>query len=578
MHHRMIALGGVAVAAAYASACNVSDPVDVVNGTYQQPVHSGEQAEVAMTVAQDRFGRQTVAAGYRFTGPYPLPANTLPGSPTTWDIVYAQDGSNNVAIKRGASAMGHAYSPDGFTWIPGPKISPIDPAILKLGDPVAVLWSDPGMMAGFLDKKLVAYSSLAVSNEAFDSHKAFDPTTQQDVLPFFLSAAATPLAKGVVDSACVALSDDGGQNYRKLVCVQPSVTSAPGSMSEGTDQPSVGVDKNDAVFLVVDDFGANDATGLGLRLYVVTPSSLGAVLTPLAVDPRMGDSHHTPRIARDQDGDLWLAAASGGGAVRMCHIRPGAFPYTSGSCDFVGEIVSQAAPFPPIQDPTSSVFFLRTGLTVSFAVNRVKDAGAFALQYHDFYFAYQLTGPTGSLHIAAGECTLPSIASLPLQCKENVPGWGTSSEGEHFEPSISFVDHSPTQDGSQPDVQYSFYEADTANTPPGNDPPHIRVRRAVLHGSAFGSNSVTFENLGAGTPPAPVAAPAVCPARYGSSTGLVELYWGDFFAFGFVPNLGGNVPGGHLVIYSSDENLGCLPQTNVHQGRELHLQSWFWGN
>ncbi len=126
---------------ALATACDVSDRYDVVNGTYTEPMHSGEQAEVVMTVAQDRTGALAVAAGYRFTGPYPLPGNPLPGDPNTWDIVYAQDGSADAIVRRGASLMGHAYSPDGFTWIPGPKISPTDPHVAKRGDPVAVIWA-----------------------------------------------------------------------------------------------------------------------------------------------------------------------------------------------------------------------------------------------------------------------------------------------------------------------------------------------------------------------------------------------------------------------------------------------------
>ncbi len=284
-------------------------------------------------------------------------------------------------------------------------------------------------MTGFVDKKLVAYSALAVSEAAFDANEV------NGVLPWFLSSAVGKGAPAnIIDSVCVATSEDGGQNYPAIVCVHPTTTSAPFSMSQGTDQTSVGVDTNDRVFVVTDDFGANDATGLGLRLYALFTGPFGAGFVPVAIDPQMGDAHHTPRIARDQDGELWLAAGADSGAVRLCHV-------TVDSCDFVGTLTTNAAPFQAITDATSSLFGLRTGLTVSFAVNRVLGSGVLHPEHHDFYFAYQdlkTSTDTGRLTIIAGECSFSQV--FPFACASDALTWDTPLDGEHFQPNVSFVD------------------------------------------------------------------------------------------------------------------------------------------
>ena len=266
---------------------------------------------------------------------------------------------------------------------------------------------------------------------------------------------------------------------------------------------------------------------------------------------------------------MWLAAAervsSKTSAVRLCQIRPGTSSADPGSCDFVGLVTTSAAAYPILGG--TNFGSIRTGLTVSFGVNRVRGyqmPDGFVLPHEDFYFAYQQLQPQlpdTMLHIGATACRLVASALSSFDCKD-VPDWGTGTANQQFEPELEVSDRSAAQDGSALDLAYAYYESDSPAVAPG----HARVRRAVLQGSPFHGPApfATLEDL----PLAPD--PSVCTAEYGPLK-----YWGDFFGFRYVPV---GQFSRHVAIYSSDEGAGCSKQVNVYQGRALHVQSWFWPN
>lgn len=525
-------------------ACNVSDPVEPpVTGAHQEPEHSGEQAESALTVAESPSGSQTVATGYNWTGTAPLPVSGLA------DIYYGSDAQCDAIVLRGASAMGHAWSSDGFTWNVGNKISTADPALAKHGDSVSVLWGDPAIASGYVNKKLVAYTNMAISDAAFNANARTEGSVT--FLPYFPRAECSPAHFDLLDSLCVALSQDGGQSYPDLVCVTAAQIG-------GVDETAVGIDKNDKIWIAT-------STAFGLHLYVVAPSPLGPLLQPAAVGTFPYAA--APRIARDQDGELWLAATDRGTSTTgLCHISGG--PFSSPSCSFVGQMVTGDE----LGFTGGNLYGVLSATVLTFGVNRV-EGSHFSVPRTDFYFAYQVSNnpnsasPQYGLAIQAGECTL-RLATL--QCAMT-PSWGTGTSGEFFQPVMSVVDRSVAQDGSEPDVEYSYYEGDTDNEPSG----HARVRRAVLHGSAFGTNSATFQDLPFAPPP------TVCAADYtvgSTDPSAIHHYWGDYFAYGFVPHLAGSSTGGHVAVFSSDEGLGCDNLLNPLNVGELHLQSWFWPN
>jgi len=276
-------LGGMAALLS----CNVADPRPDPLGAPQEPQHSGEQAEVATALALTPGAAQVLLAGYRYTGSHTLPASALndidylPG-----DGVVPGDG---VTIRRGASIAGWSYSLNGgTTWTAPGKLYPEEWAP-PYSDPVAVLWSDPSLMAGFKSKSLVAYSNLGISTPAFDKLAGTD-----DALHFFPAGGA---GGNLVDSVCVSLSVDGGQSFYGSYCRRP-----PDVGSLGTDQTAVGIDKADRIFVATDDYADNK-----IDLYQLTfvgPSGQFGGFRKLAIDPQMGLSSRTPRIARDQDGNV----------------------------------------------------------------------------------------------------------------------------------------------------------------------------------------------------------------------------------------------------------------------------------
>lgn len=514
----------------FCAACNVADPRQPFPlGPASEPQHSGEQAEVATTAAQDLNGQDVFIAAYRYTG-----TATIPESGGVHDIDYGPNDS--VVIHQGASIAGISTSRDaGIAWSPGRKFYPTP--MNTYGDPVAVMWADSAVASGFSNRSLVAYSSLAIGQAAFDAVK------QNNAINFWPGGGNG----GIIDSLCVTLSFDGGLTFSNIFCKRPE-----GIGASGTDQTSIAIGKDDRVFVVTDDFSNEQ-----LRLYETGPLMLGGFL-PIAIDAQMGAASHTPRLVRDQDGELWLAASrSDTTEVRLCHVRPGTAT-APGGCDFVGVVTQMALPFPVLTQ--SNIGLVRTGLTVSFAANRIRAL----IPATDFYFVYQVGAVDGfgktTLHIGATQCRLTGVS--PFTCYD-VPNWGSGVAAQQFQPAIAFTDLSEGGMGTMPHVEYAFYDIDDFSNRVA--PGHARVRRAILSGGPFSGlppslTGATFEDL-------PLAADsAVCTAKYR----LGIEYWGDFFGYQAVA-------GRHVAIYSSDEGLGCSP-SNKFQGHQLHLQSWFWPN
>lgn len=432
-----------------------------------------------------------------------------------------------------------------------PKVFPFREGVPVYGDPIAVLWGDPSVMAGFKNHRLVALSNLAISRQGFEANK--DP--MDGAIHEF------PSGKAYIDSGCVALSTDGGQTFTILYCIRPSDIGA-----QGSDQSAVGMDKNDGIFLAFDDFFQKKIDLYQIFAFVIN-GHVKVFFNQLAIDPQMGQSSHAPRIARDQDGELWLTASTITGDVRMCHIRAAPTHGGSGGCDFVGAVTQKAAAvFPSLEN--SNTGGIRTGVIASFAVNRVKSTLPEFVSHTDFYFAYHRlvrTDVTQFIHVGATMCRLTRFS--PLACRD-VAGWGTGSatnNPQQLQPAVLVVAGS---DGSGVNPQYAYYETDAGDITAG----HARVKRARLFGDPFVGPppTSTLEDL----PLAPD--PMVCSAKgYGPAP-----YWGDFFGFTFVPPAPNNFIPRHVAIYSSDDRDGCPSnlQTNAFQGRHLHVVSWFWPN
>lgn len=518
-----------------AVSCNVADPPDPFPlGPPSEPQHSGEQAEVTTALARTLNAQDILVAAYRFTGGMPF------GTTGLRDIEYGAN--NTLTFRDGASLMGYSTTFDGIAWTKGVKIFPH--LVQTFVGSVAILWGDPGVAAGINYRPLVVYSALAISKEGFDARKGGDGALH--CWPGTSSPSIMCATPSIVDSVCVAVSIDGALSFPWLYCKRPSDI---GYL--GTDQPSIGVGAGDRIFVVVDDF-ANQKLDL-YELSLFSPP----YFFPVSVDSQMGTASHTPRIAVDQDGELWLAASTGDSMadVRLCHIRP-ATSTSPGSCEFVGNVTKAAYPFPVLCK--SNIGRVRTGQTVSFAANRVRTEVP-VLAHTDFYFAYHRDFLADILHLGATECRLPVLGAFA--CKD-VGAWGTGSAAQQIQPVLKLIDRSEARDGSLPDVQYAYYHIDDpAEVLPGR----ARVRRARLFGSPFTSvpPSALIDDL-------PVAPdPAVCTAKYAPN----YEYWGDFFGFHYAF-------GRHVVVYSSNEPRlfmpGCSPQTHSFQGHPLHLQSWFW--
>jgi hypothetical protein len=540
--------------------CTVSapraDPLDI-SSPAMEPEHSGEQAEVTSAIAQAPSGAQVLVAAYRYTGPHKFPESPVD------DFVYSTDGTNDVIVRDGASIAGWSFSLDGgITWHVNsigkiyPKVFQFREGVPVYGDPIAVLWGDPSLMAGFKNRRLVALSNLAISRQSFDANKN----------PMDGAIHGFPSGKpNIIDSGCVALSTDGGQHFNNLYCIRPSDIGVAGS-----DQSAVGIDKNDAIFLAFDDFSHHKIDLYQIFVRVIN-GQVQVFFNQLAIDPQMGDpqtgqaSSRAPRIARDQDGELWLTAATPSGELRMCHIRAASTPFGSGGCDFVGVVTQRPAPpFPALRN--SNTGGIRTGVVASFAVNRVKSTQPEVVAHTDFYFAYHRVFTTDDMqfmHIGATMCRLEGFA--PLACHD-VDAWGTGSathNPQELQPAVVLVARA---DGGGANPQYAYYQTDAGDIDPG----HARVKRARLFGDPFGGAPPTsiHEDL----PLAPD--PMVCTAKgYGPAP-----YWGDFFGFAFVPLAPNNLIPRHVAIYSSDDRDGCPSklQTNAFQGRHLHVVSWFW--
>lgn len=522
--------------------CAVSDPPNPpLTGPAQEPQQSGEQAETDAVLAQLPNGNPIVVAGYRYTGPHYL--NNDPEA--SFDIIYDGNTDATVAFLRGSSIMGWSYSLNGgVTWQAPGKIYPQ----YADGDEVAIMWSDPALASGFINRSLVAYASLAASKQAFDLVTL--GSSAEDVLFGWPPSVDRPDVPGsdkygIVDSLCVALSFDGGVSFERPVCKRPD-----GIGLDGTDQTTVAVDALDRVYVAVDDF-ANDDLRLFQLVYIGVPE---AFLAPIAMPPEMSGFSHGPELRRDQDGLVWLAGVDTIGRVAMCRVGPNA-------CTYVGEVTTDTDLFALLPAGIVSPEPLRSGSSADFGVNRLQLTPEVTAREFVFAYTRAVSAPGGD-RVVTGltRCFLLSLGGA-LNC-EDIDAWGSDSrEGQHLQPNIEFVDKSDTQDGTGADWRYAFYEFARSDVSVGR----AQVTLGRLSGTLPSTlpPSVTFFPLAA-------TDPQVCEADY-----PLYDYWGDYFALLAVPPIPPSTSWRHVAAYSSDEGRGCVP-SHPRQGRNLHVVSWSW--
>ncbi len=576
----MVRLGSAAVAVFLAS-CAVSDPPQPNTNIFaprQQPQAKGEQAEPDAIVAYVG-GQQVLSAAYRYTGCFPTDNS---GTCTNSDIDYSLNQSA-VRVHLGASLVGTSYSTTrGATWTTNGKLRPNPNPDPGHGVPTALLWGDTSLAAGSSDPSHVALAFLAGSLERFDRVKDPDGTLHQ------WPAATSPDA---VDAVCLAESFDGGKTYAAPECIVPNSTS-----NEGTDQPNVIMGAGDRIYVTVEDVGLPEV----LRLYeVVGNPQQGHTWVEYSIDPQMADAMRSPRLRRDQAGDVWLAATTNTApyTVRLCHVLPGS-ESSPGSCAFVGTVTNDVDVWAPLQGSSVNAAnggqVVRNGIGADFGVVRQSKCDQ-ALPTHNclfrwrFWFAYQ-RADAGQLHVHTSACQRDLWSGQgqgsTFSCAQ-VAGWQTNGlPGQHFQPRLEAVDRSVAQDGSGSDARYAFYRVDG----PFDAPDFAYVWRTNLGGFPdLGSQALPVPQLPAS--PAPSSSQEqlpdfdrgskVCPAHYIYQS---RLYWGDYFAFRFVPARNANEAPLHIAVYSADYSgfgdpgqTGCVsPQPNFFQGDVLHLIAWPW--
>jgi hypothetical protein len=181
----------------------------------------------------------------------------------------------------------------------------------------------------------------------------------------------------------------------------------------------------------------------------------------------------------------------------------------------------------------------------------------------EFRFVALIRDPqTLRLSVQVIQCT-----GAPFTQCQVVPGWGTKSRPKQaFQPTVSLLDKSPLQDGSQPDWTYAFYEPGLATSAPFS----AIVYRARMLGDPI---SPSLQISGTGD-----FDPQVCVADYTNSITNFGTYWGDYFGLlGFQRQ---NGPFNHIAVYSSDNRSGCpngpVNSASTWQGKHLHVVSSTW--
>ncbi|MBE7480648.1 MAG: hypothetical protein HS104_11785 [Polyangiaceae bacterium] len=518
--------------------CAVSDPPLI--GSPKQPHESGEQAEVHAVVARRLNGSVNLVVGHRFTGPNFM--NNVAGNPK--DITYDQSLPGGVSFRRGSSINGWSYSANGASWQAPGKVYPQ----FVWGEPVAILWSDPALAVGLTNPSLVAYASLAVSRQAFDSVAG----TSQTSLNGWPTTLTTPDGINLVDSVCVALSFDGGVQFGDLTCIRE-----PDIGDYGTDQTTVAIGAGGRVFVAADDFRTSTTLGRLLLYELVYTGASEPFLQKLPVDADMETYSRSPELRRDQSGVVWLSGMNDAGTVRLCQV-------TSDGCTYIGQVTTGAKVFASLPAGVVTDKKLRSGVSADFAVNRTQLAGS---TVREFIFVYSRVEPGGDpdasrTYVGVTRCFRFGLEGV-LSCQD-IDAWGARLRaGYQTQPRIEFVDKSPGQDGSGADWRYAFYEFGRDEIAQG----HAQVTLATLYGTlpSAADPTVVFS-------PLPGPDPEVCPAYYEWQN---AHYWGDYFALLAVPPVPGNANWRHLAIYSSDEQRGCVPSHPL-QGRNLHVVAWGW--
>ncbi len=520
-------------------------------------------------VAFDQLtGSPILVAAYRDTGPQP--------SDTSSDIRYgtgtAQAPSIAAEFGRRASLAGFSYSVDGGrSWTAPPKIRP--------PSDFPILWGDARLAVDAPRPWRVAMVNLAVSDQEFTTAQGYDPV--RDVVTRWPNAqseiTAPPLCtvqfgagKGcdLVSSVCVTTSETAGRSFptptckairrcslSNAACVSDSDCTATGGgrcTPRGTDQPTVTFSSDGSLYVALWETDELNLSSGHDRLTLFHVTQVGTTWTwsEVPIATQMTASYF-PKIRTDRLGRIWLAATtdrSAAAGIRLCEVDAG------GTCEFQSEVTlaqDTVIAQPDLRLPTGTK--IRTGQALDFRVNVVN-----AFHATDMRFVYHhRTSDTSPIALHVLQCTLDDIAPTP-SC-QLIPAWGTDELGQDaVQPTLSLVDRSTAQDGSDITWDYGFI---TGPAPDATANPPF----AYLYSSTLTFNLATVRQM-------PNLPPRVCHARYPGGA-----YWGDFIGFaGFR-----DAPTGiwaHLATWSSDNNRGCSApiSTNIWQGRQLHVAASTW--
>ena len=361
---------------------NVSDAPQTP-GVHQDTIDS-EQSETAVATSLS-FPFPTVVAAFN-----DFSSNTV-GAP---EIDYSV---TPHVYRKGVSLLGWGNSVDsGQTWAYMGKIRPPTGWSTIMGDPSAA--TDPNTPS------TTYLAELGVSDTSWNS--ASDGSLTMTTYPATL-----------VDSVCVGESDDGGQTYPSVGCVQ--VNSSSGSV----DRTALTVDGSGRVW-----FATSDTTSNPFHVRVYRSKGVGVLSGFDEVTPDSAGSVE-PRLVTDNNGDIWLGAIfsfSGIGVQRFKQAASGwdDFVNVTGTCNI--PLSAQDSPI-----PIGASGFLRNAHTYDFVVG-LDEAQQFVLRG-----VFQVPRDDSRRFIQAAEV--------------NTTGCSASSEfstsgdaGQQFQPSLSYQNRDGT--------------------------------------------------------------------------------------------------------------------------------------
>lgn len=277
--------------------------------------------------------------------------------------------------------------------------------------------------------------------------------------------------------------------------------------------------------------------------------------TRLAIDPAMSGVV-APELRTDQLGRVWMAATTTDGTgpadIQLCLVQ-------GDTCVYVGKVNSEPMNPWPILPLAGLPPGLRTGAAIDFAVNvRTTEP----LLPTELRFAYHVgpATPGTAIRMHVSTCSF-AVGSTGVTCT-HVPACGTDDDQiPTVQPSIALTDKSLGGNGSAVTWSLTYLMPSTRTSPIAFS--YMDVRRLVMHGTAASPSAIVSVS--------PDRPQGVCPAKYLAG----GWYWGDYIAHaGFKDPVTGTWM--HGVLWSTDNERGCLSANNTWQGRHLHVGFTTW--